>query len=515
MTDASRERWGTAGIAVAFCIPLLLCRYYPGNDLPWHVVAVSMLERGDPAFFLNNLQVDPGFSSYLLPYYAMAFIARVIGDAAIASQLFTAAYVIAFVLGARRLLRAYGASGWLCALAAPAAYCFALDFGFLPYAATYPLTLFLWAILREVVDGEPLLRRAVAVVALGAAIALSHPFGAALALGGGIVVLAPIATREHARRAGIAAAALIVSMLPAFIAVVAIGGQPAVGHARLAEGMTLWDKITYQDFTRVDESIGAIPSRLFGLVPSWLRWVMFAGGLAAARLYPVLCKATWKPRPAGLLAFSLSAVYLLLPFSILWPIYWYVVQPRALPLLWVVLIAVAAGGTVACDSRRSILAVQVAAAALVVAITASMWPFARETREFRDMVEASAPQVNTLALIEQPQVRDRHPPEPFRNFGAHLVAERGGWTSHLSLGQSGGGFIVPVSRPADAPALLAAPMPGWARTFDWATFGAGWDQILIRDADPAQPWDYFREYAGRVELVRRSGRWRLYRVRGR
>jgi hypothetical protein len=109
---------------------------------------------------------------------------------------------------------------------------------------------------------------------------------------------------------------------------------------------------------------------------------------------------------------------------------------------------------------------------------------------------------------------DREPPDPFRNAAAWIVAERGGFASHLPLSQRSGlnsGQHIPVRPPEGAPFPPPAPPLGFARAFRWERHAAGWDQFLIRDLDAARPRDYFTGHAAEVETVVRAGRWRLVR----
>jgi hypothetical protein len=129
------------------------------------------------------------------------------------------------------------------------------------------------------------------------------------------------------------------------------------------------------------------------------------------------------------------------------------------------------------------------------------------------VIEPSEPGRRTLGLIEQRPTVDREPPDPFRNGAGWIVAERGGFASHLPMSQRGGlntGQHIPVRLADKAPAAPPAPPLGFSRAFRWERH-AGWDQFLIRDLDPARPHDYFAGHAAEVETVARAGRWRLVR----
>jgi hypothetical protein len=344
---------------------------------------------------------------------------------------------------------------------------------------------------------------------LAAAIGLSHPLAAAIAVGGGAIIIAPMLKRASAMPAVFAASSLIAAAVPMLLALLAIGDHPDPGYAAQVQPLDLYDRLMFQDFSRLDESLATAPLRLFGVMPAWARYGFFALALATARLGPRMAGMAWQPRPAALLLFALFAVYLVTPFSLFWPTYWFVVQPRLLPLAWVVSLAYLGGGSAGMEYRCAAFGMLAVAIAGLLAIALPFWAFACDARDFRAIVAASAPRARTLALIEQEAVEDRSPARPFRHFAGYLVAERGGWASHLPVGTFTG-ILAPVVRPADAPALPPAPFPGRPRSFDWWRH-RGWDQFLIFDSDPEAAWDYFFGHAADVELLARAGHWRLYR----
>ena len=75
------------------------------------------------------------------------------------------------------------------------------------------------------------------------------------------------------------------------------------------------------------------------------------------------------------------------------------------------------------------------------------------------------------------------------------------------------GTIVPVKAVSGESEWPPQPLPGYSRSFVFDVHGVGWGQFLVRDCDPDQHSNYFRERADEVELVAQSGKWRLYRHR--
>jgi hypothetical protein len=502
--------------ALAYAAPLLATRYFPGLDLPWHGAVVAVMHEGGGDRFLGYFEVETRFSSYLTLYLLLDALVYVSGDVAIAMQLVIAGYIVAFVGGARRLLRSFGGDGGLAVLAAPAAYSVTLEFGFLGYALCFPLTFWLWARARELESATHPLRAAAAMFALTAAIALTHPFAAIVALAG-VVVIALL----HAPlpRAGLAVGAAAVGVMPAVMAAMALAGNAGAGTTPIAApGAGWWDKLQTQDFVSPIESATAAPVRLFGFIPDWACFVLVALGLAAA------LHARWSGgapaddrvlvrRSAGYLLVLLAAIYLVTPYTFYWPRHWYGAQPRVLPLLWVVALVVMRMRPAA-PAKALCAPLAVSMAALVTLVGTSLLPFAREASDFRAVLEASAPEVKTLGLIEQPWAHWREPPSPWRHAPAWLLAERGGYVSNLTFaapGSGNAGVIVPVRTRDDAPLRPASPPAGRAYWFDWEQHAAGWDQFLIRDRDPDRRYDYFVGHAGEVALVIEQGRWRLYR----
>ena len=502
-------------VAVVYAAPLFSGSYFPGLDIPWHAAAAEVLHARDPFRFLGYFEVDRQFPSYLTVYYAVDAIAFVARDTALAMQIVVALYVAAFVLGARSLIRSFGGSGVLAVLAAPAALSIVMEFGFITYAVTYPLVFFLWASVRRA-SQRPTALRAVAIALLMAAVSISHPFAAFVGAGGAGLIVLVEARRETIGGCAGVAAAVALGLLPAVYALVAIGPGHGVPVPPEIASADLWTRMSYQVFNGLDVSLAAAPARTFGHIPVIARFALFGVGLSAAviarhvaglKLPPVAgARAT-----AGLLLFAMVAIYLLTPETFYWPRFWYMVQPRHLPIIWVLALCVLRVDDRAPHLRRAAaVAMPVTAAALVVWIATAWLPFSRESQDFRAVVTASRPEAKTLALIEQPQARDREPAGPFRNFGAHLLALRGGYVSHLPMATGYTGILTPVNRAPDSPPLLPQTHPGTPRTFDWDTHAAPWDQFLIRDLDANARFDYFRDHASEVELIAQQGRWRLY-----
>ena len=502
-----------AAVSIAFALPLALSPFVPGGDTPWHAAVIAVLAERDPDRFLGLFEADRGFGSYVAVYQLLALVARATGAAA-AVQIFCALCVAGTVWAARAMARSFGADGAVALLAAPAAYSTTLEFGFLVYLPTLPLTLWLWALVRTVMQEGARPGRVIALAAAWLGICLCHAFAAAIAGLGAVLLCLCELSRERRARAALVAAVLISGAAPAALALASVSeGAPRLPGLDAAP---LWDRLTTQVFTPPLESIARAPFHLIGFIGEPWRHAMVAALVAVAVAWRLAAPPAQPPdRPASrrsalYLCLLLAALYLVTPFTFEWPRNWYGAQPRLLPLLWVAgLVALRPG----ISSWPRAAALAVSAAVLICLELQALLPYAREARDLSSVLAHSPERARTLGLIEQRPAVDREPPDWFRNATGWLVAERGGFASHLPIAQAGGlnsGQHIPVHLAAGA-SLPVAPPLGFARAFRWQRHAAGWDQFLVRDLDPARPLDHFAGHEAEVTEVARAGRWRLVR----
>lgn len=522
--ERARDRLPMAAVvlvALAYAAPLAATRFFPGLDVPWHAAVVEVLRAG-PGDFLGYFATGSHFSSNVTLYYGVLALAHLTGDVAVAMQLVCALYVVGFVLSARSLLRAFGGDGVLALVAAPAAYSQVMEFGFVGYALCLPLTFWLWALVRRLGDGgagAP--ARLAGIAALSALIALTHPFAAAVALAGVITIALTQMTAATRRRMLASCAVAVAGVAPAVLAVALLAGDSSSAAAPgVWKGASLFTKLTSQAFVSPIESVATAPVRLFGYVPDGWRFLLVVLGLAVAALLrhragPPVATPAARGRTAGWLLAVMAALYLVTPYTFDWPRLWYGAQPRLLPVLWVLGLIVVGPRAAVLGRRALALPAVVTAAALALLWLTALGPFAREAADFRAVIEQSAPRVRTLALIEQRPAPWREPPSPWRHAGAWLLVEKRGFVSNLPFATpvaGNAGIIVPVRLAADAPPIPPAPLLGQAAQLQPREL-AGWDQLLIRDRDPAAPRDYLDGHRDQFQLVARHGCWRLYRRR--
>ena len=524
LRDVSPESWTVLAICVLFVVPLLTTRYFPGLDLPWHVAAIAVVHQHSDANvareYLGYFEVHNRFTSYLSLYYGADLIAFIVRDVVIAVQCVIGLYVVTFVTSVRRLLRSFDGNGLLCVLAAPAAYNVIVEFGFVAYALAYPMTFYLWALARESMRAA-VVRRTVLLIAVSLLLAITHPFAAAIAYSGALIVGLCFVDRSAIRGVIAVVASVAVGAGATMYSLFAMHRDAADSIPGIVQRASLWDKITNQAFTPIAESVTNVPAWLLGFnTPFWQATLLVL--IACAALYAaVTCGRTpraagpfWRRYPTEVLLVVMIAGYLVTPMSFHWPRYWFGAQPRFLPLLLVCLLLWFRVKPAPMSWRSiPIVATSVCAGAM---ICASFLPFAREAEDFRAVTSASLPRARTLGFIEDDKPARRRADGPWRHFTHYVMVEHGGLTSNLPLtyqGRIGSGVLIPVKLAHESrrPALPKAPsLFEGIRSFDWDRHSLGWDQFLIRDSDPKQPFDYFREHSVHVRLVRRVGRWRLY-----
>jgi hypothetical protein len=484
-----------AGGAIALCAPLALSRYFPGLDLPFHALAVA---AGDVE--LPTMTASDGGWSYLTLYGVGRGLHAVGFGAAAALQIVIALYVVAFALAASRLARAFGSHPAIGLLAAPAAYSVVVSYGFLPYAIALPMALLLWALVRE--------ERPVASGACALLIAITHPLAAAHAALGAAVLLAAQWDRARWQRLAIVGGAVAVAMTPALIAVLALGSDDA-SLPPLLRDASLWERWTAAPRPPLAESLGEAPARLVWAAPAAARaWLVALLLACAAAMIAIGGRHARRGFGAEAVLAVLAVAYFASPYTLEAP-FVIAIQPRLLPLVWVVaLIALRVGPSPPRVHAVLVPAVLGAVAAAAV-VAASLAPFGREADDLHAAIDASQAGAYTLMLVEQPPAPEDAPASPWRSAGAYLMAEKGGHTSHAFFAR--GGWL-PIRRAPDV-AVPRAPLPGDPRGFSWERHAAGWDQFLIRDADVGARYDYFAGHGEAVELVIESGRWRLYQRR--
>ncbi len=479
------------GGALLLAAPLGQSGYFPGFDLPFHAVAVA---AGDGDLLYAE---QAGYGWSYLTMYVLAGALHAVGlGAATALQVVIALYVLAFVWGAARLLRAFDAHPALALCAAPAAYSVVLSYGFLPFALGYPLAFGLWAYVRE--------RRVVGAGVCALLLAITHPLAAGFGGLGCAALLAAGWDREQWKRIAAVAGVIALGFVPALIAVLQLPDDDSL--PALIRDASLWERWWAPDRPALAESVGEAASRLFYVAPAGARAYVVALLLGcAAAMIAIGGRRARDGMAAEVLLGVLVLVYFASPYTLEAP-YVIAIQPRLLPMIWVVALVALRVDRDASRPRAVLIPPLVGVLVATVAVATAMTTFMKQARDFDLVTDRSAQGVKTLVLVEHDPVADDAPPSPWRSFGVHLMAKKGGYVSHAFFS---GARWLPVVR-ADGVAPPRAPALGRPHDFDWDRHAEGWDQFLIREAvAPTESW--FGEHRADVQLVFGAGKWRLYR----
>jgi hypothetical protein len=146
--DARTFGLGYLVLAPFFLAPLVVARYLPGLDLPFHLSMADMLRKaGDPAspyapYYQGGLSVAP----YAAHYIGLRVLAVAV-PLMTAHKLIVGLYVASFPLAAAALLGACGRSRVPALLAFPLAYNLTLHYGFVSFALSLPVLMLLLAAL--------------------------------------------------------------------------------------------------------------------------------------------------------------------------------------------------------------------------------------------------------------------------------------------------------------------------------------------------------------------------------
>lgn len=134
--------------AAATVAPLWSVRFLPFTDLPEHVAAIATLAHwNDPAWGLGGVyEVLFDRSYYLLYHLIGALLARACGDAELGNRLLLTLVGFSYPYAMRSLLRALDRDERLALLAGIPFWSRALSVGFLPYVASVPALLTMFAL---------------------------------------------------------------------------------------------------------------------------------------------------------------------------------------------------------------------------------------------------------------------------------------------------------------------------------------------------------------------------------
>jgi hypothetical protein len=167
-------------LALVSCVPLVVVKYLPLQDLPFHLATTRVIHSySDPTYnFQTDYVLALGRTQYVLYYLLASLLGHVIGLVA-ANLILIAVYLGGTVLAVRSLVRALGKDDRLCILVVPALNNVMFLFGLLPFLFAIPLMF--WALAAAIRYFETRsARHGVTVAILGVALFYSHVFPLAL-----------------------------------------------------------------------------------------------------------------------------------------------------------------------------------------------------------------------------------------------------------------------------------------------------------------------------------------------
>lgn len=473
----------------------------PMNDLPQHVGQVALwrdlILGASP--FSGEVWVNL-FTPYLIGY-GLALPLTFVIDPAEALRLVMAASFVGFVAAARALRREIGGDARLDWLMMFGFFGLAWFWGFYTFLVAALLALLtIRAALRHA--DRPTARRAAILVALGAALLLSHglQFLFALAMAGAILIeRAAAVAREGGARAALAT---LIARLAPYAALCALFALFLLAR-RIAIGA---------------DPAGAV---IYG-VPVWARLlqiVTFPAALDAGPVARALCFIAWaaplamgfRPRggPAGAMMIATIVFMLATPTVALDTAFIY--ERFAIYLLpfWAMTLR-PVPGALALPGARALLVL--AGLGMIAHHGWRVAAFAREDAGFEPVLAAARPGERVLAMIFDTDGQTRDTRYTYLHWGAWMQGQRGAFVDFNFA------YFAPQVvrfRPGKTPAVLSDQSwePG---AFDWTTWNAKiYDAFLTRGRPEQAREALLARVPIALDAVATSGPWTLWRVRGR
>jgi hypothetical protein len=216
-----------------FLAPLLATRLLPGLDLPFHIAAADMLSKVGHADspYAPYYEGGIGLAPYAAHFVGLAILGKVM-NLLVAHKLIIALYVAGLPLAAASLLGACRRNRVPALLAFPLAYNLTLHYGFVSFALSLPVVLWLMASMARLAlaEGPPaVVRQWLVAAAVAFLLFLCHLqnflYGICAALA--FAVLVPVTWRRKLLS--------ILALVPSFGALAwwHFGAPPVTGQARL------------------------------------------------------------------------------------------------------------------------------------------------------------------------------------------------------------------------------------------------------------------------------------------
>jgi hypothetical protein len=470
--------------------PIWLVRHHPLHDLGWHLAAVSTWNHYyDPAFpYQRYYKLALGPNPYWGYYYMLHVLSAPFG-LEVANRLLLSLYALGIPGATLYLALRLGRSPWLGMFAFPVVWNYSFSYGFIPFAMGMPLVLLMLALFDRFCERPTWALGA--IVAVGGSLTFYFhllPWGMYVGAAGMLGLL----HEGRSFRRMLARAAVWGSAFTVGVATILFGKGyhmgTVAGHLAFKHyPITMFLKETY-DFIwggcagHEDEVLAA------ALLASWIAL------RATARRAPF----RWHDlRAAGMFVVAYGA-YLLLPRSVLAPVYWWGINIRFAAFAAIFLGLCIPG---AIEGWRRWLLVPVALVGIGFSIdTLRHW---RRADQFVDGFDqlGSIPTVNDRVLFASwPPVNDDSVTRAYvRPFAGRRVALYGGFLAdHFD-----NGFPLVYRERYPTP-------EGNAPVFRWDIHAPYYDYFLTFNA----PRDLFRGHEKEMKLVGQVKRWALWKFPG-
>ena len=189
MPSSARKAWSRIArwpalpyvvAALLACTPILIVKYPPIQDLPFHLATMRVIHSyGDPSFgFADDFVLRLGSTQYVLYYVAGSLLAYALGIVK-ANLLLMCAYLGGTVLAMRGLLRALDRDERLCLAVIPLLYNVMFLFGLLPFLLGIPVMFWAMAVAARYLEAPAALRGAL-LACLATSLFYLHVFPFAL-----------------------------------------------------------------------------------------------------------------------------------------------------------------------------------------------------------------------------------------------------------------------------------------------------------------------------------------------
>lgn len=485
-------RWLFAALLALLLAPSVWLDWLPTTDLPQHVAAAAMLlHPDDPRLgFAAWYAPDWGRSLYLLPYFAMLALSPFV-------SLETGMRVVVVIslallpLATLALLRALRKPEWLALLSLPLVYNRAFFWGFVNFQLALGLALLALAILVRPPRG---VRSELALAALCALVAITHPYGL-LFLVGCVGLWLLLGDRRALARHALGLAPLALGLLAWGLKAGRSAGASGFIYGSLLERLDDFEESVLGGYRDTSEAW-----LLLGFLIAW--------GWLAARALPY-SRERWRAlAPAERVLWAFMLVNLILFASLPTATSLVGEIPMRHAVIAMSLLPALADRGASLARARSAVPALVALALVTIAVSwTNLIRFDREARGFSAVIEQVPYGSRIVALTwdANGEVMRTH---PYWHFAAWVQTRRGGLITHSFP------FVfwnLPVRAREDAGVpdipgeLFAKP-----QLFDYQKFGRFYDIVLVRTGR-VQGVERFPVFP--YELAFEAPPWQVWRAR--